>query len=514
MSHKETEGGANVDQRLAALLTNANAVRYITAAVEGTIGPKGLDTMLVGRLDEVIITNDGVTILEKMDVKHPAAKIMINVARAQQDEVGDGTTTATLMAGTLVAEGVNQVLRGVPVARVIEGIKFGIKCAGKAVQARARQVSDINDPVLTSIALIAGREHADIAELVVAAARLIGTEKMNDPTFRLSEIITAQVGAANEVYPGIVVSKARLNEEMPAKLTDARILIIDDALEPEDVADEAMHTDAGFKRYLELNEEFKRNVHKIAALGVKLVLVDRGVHDAAAEILTDAGCIVVQRVPHQDLQRAAEHTAARPIKRTGLNKDNSEIVKYLGFAAKVYEDERLEQLRISDGQGKPMATIIVGAATQAVAGERERIAKDAAASVQAAVRGGYVPGGGAVEIAIARAVQQSREDIKGMATYGVDCVIKGLQRPLAQIVDNAGFNHLEKVEAVIAAQSRYESDSLGIDCDTGELADMLSCGIIDPAPVKLQAINAAGEVAIAILRIDKIIKKQDERPEI
>jgi chaperonin GroEL (HSP60 family) len=513
MSRQEPEGGADVDRRLAALLTNANAVRFITAAVEGTIGPKGLDTMLVGGPDEVIITNDGVTILEKMDVSHPAAKIMINVARAQQDEVGDGTTTATLMAGTLVAEGVNQVLRGVPVARVIEGIKFGIKCASDDVQARARRVADIHDRVLTNIALIAGREHHDIADLVVSAAGLIGTDKLTDPTFKLSEIITAQAGAANEVFPGVVVSKGRLNEEMPATLTNVRVLVVDDALEPEEVADEALHTDAGFKRYLQLNEDFKKNIHKIVAVGVKLVLVDRGVHETAAEILTDAGCIVLQRVPHQDLQRAAEHTGARQLKRTALNKDNSEIAKYLGFAANVYEDELLEQLRISGGHGKPMATVIVGAATPAVAGERERIAKDAAASVQAAVKGGYVSGGGSVEIAIARTVQQSREQVKGVAAYGVDCVIHALKRPLSQIVDNAGFNHLEKVEEVLTAQNQQESDSLGIDCDTGELTDMLNCGIIDPAPVKLQAIKAAGEVAVAILRIDKIIKKQDERPE-
>ena len=121
MNLKQAGSGAEVDERMAALLTNANAVRAITAAVEGTIGPKGLDTMLVDRFGEVIITNDGVTILDKMDVNHPAAKMLINIAKAQQAEVGDGTTTATIMAGGLVSEGVNQVLRGVPVARVIDG---------------------------------------------------------------------------------------------------------------------------------------------------------------------------------------------------------------------------------------------------------------------------------------------------------------------------------------------------------------------------------------------------------
>jgi chaperonin GroEL (HSP60 family) len=512
MNLKQAGSGAEVDERLAALLTNANAVRAITAAVEGTIGPKGLDTMLVDRFGEVIITNDGVTILDKMDVNHPAAKMLINIAKAQQAEVGDGTTTATIMAGGLVSEGVNQVLRGVPVARVIEGVKYGIGCALEQVKARSRKIQDIDDPVLMNIAMIAGREHGDIADLVVGAARLIGLEKLNESNFKLSDIITAEEGAENEVFLGVIVDKERMNKDMPADLADVRLLLVDDALEPEEIEDEALGTEAGFKRYIELQEEFKRNIHKIVELNVNAVLVDRGVHDSAEEMLTDAGIMVIQRVSAKDMRRVAEHTGARVIKRTGLKKEVADLGKYIGFAAKVYEDEKLEQIRVLGGKGKPMATILVGAATEEVVGERERIAKDAASSVQAAAKGGYVPGGGSLEIAVAREVERARENIKGMAAYGVDCVSSALRRPLAQIVENAGFNPLEKVEEVIAAQAAGNSDSLGIDCDTGAVLDMLNRGVVDPVPVKLHAIKAAGEVAVAILRIDTIIKKKEEGP--
>ena len=170
MNFKQS-GGNEADESLAALMTNASAVRAIAAAVQGTIGPKGLDTMLVDRFGEVIITNDGVTILDKMDVNHPAAKMVINIAKAQQHEVGDGTTTATIMAGALVNEGVGQVLRGVPVARVIEGIRLGISLAQTELTKRAKAFKDIKDPKLSSIAMVAGRENADIADLVVQAAR-------------------------------------------------------------------------------------------------------------------------------------------------------------------------------------------------------------------------------------------------------------------------------------------------------------------------------------------------------
>jgi chaperonin GroEL (HSP60 family) len=510
MNLKQAGSGADVDERLAALLTNANAVRAITAAVEGTIGPKGLDTMLVDRFGEVIITNDGVTILDKMDVNHPAAKMLINIAKAQQAEVGDGTTTATIMAGGLVAEGVNQVLRGVPVAKVIEGVRYGIHCALQEVTARGRKIQDVHDPILYNIAMIAGREYEDIAKLVVGAAELIGVEKLCEKNFKLSDIITAEEGADNEVFMGVLIDKERMSQDMPQELTDVKLLIIDDALEPEEIGDEALSTEAGFKRYIELQNEFKNNVKKIVELGVNVVLTDRGVHADAEEILSDAGIMVIQRVANKDLRRAAEHSGARMVKRTGLKKAVSDIQKYIGFAEKVYEDEKLKEVRILGGKGKPMATILVGAATEEVVGERERIARDAASSVQAAIQGGYLPGGGSIEIAIACAVEKSREALKGMAAYGVDCVYNALKRPLSQIVENAGYNHLEKVEEVIMAQAEKGLDSLGIDCDTGLVLDMLKKGVVDPVPVKMHAIKAAGEVAVAILRIDTIIKKKEE----
>ncbi|MEW6426265.1 MAG: TCP-1/cpn60 chaperonin family protein, partial [Bacillota bacterium] len=154
---------------------------------------------------------------------------------------------------------------------------------------------------------------------------------------------------------------------------------------------------------------------------------------------------------------------------------------------------------------------VVGAATREVVGERERIARDAAAAVQAALKGGVVPGGGALEVAVAREVEKLRAEMRGMAAYGVDCVVEALKRPLAQIVTNAGFNALEKIGDVIAAQVETNNDALAVDCDTGEVCDMRQAGVVDPLLVKTYAFKAAGEVAEAILRIDTIIKKKEEK---
>ncbi len=508
---KEAASGSEVDERLAALMTNSNAIRAIASAVEGTLGPKGLDTMLVDKFGEVVITNDGVTILTMMEANHPAARMLINIAKAQQEEVGDGTTTATVMAGALVGYGVEQVARGVPVARVIEGLRAGLKKALEIMRGQARPVKGLRDPIIRQVALVAGRDHKDIANLVVEAALLIGEEKLKDPTFKFSDTVVAQEGADNKVFMGVIIDKERMNRQMPRELTRSRVLVIDDAFEPEEISDEALGTEAGFARYLQLQEEFKENIKKVVELGVGLVLVDRGVADAAEEILTDAGLMVIQRVANKELRKSAEHTGARMIKRTGLKKAPDELKDYLGLAGRVYNDEKLEQVWVLEGEGKPMATVLVGAATSEVVGERERIAKDAAASIQSAIKGGVIPGGGSLELAVAREVEKVREGIRGMAAYGADCVVEALKRPMSQIVANAGFNPLEKLGDVVAVQAESGKNSIAVDCDSGQVTDMIELGIFDPAEVKIYALKAAGEIAEAILRIDTIIKKREEK---
>ncbi|GAB7386304.1 TCP-1/cpn60 chaperonin family protein [Bacillaceae bacterium] len=494
------------DERLSALVNNANAVRAVASAIEGTIGPKGLDTMLVDDDGEVIITNDGVTILEKMDVKHPAAKMLIHMARAQEERVGDGTTTATILASALVAEGVNQVNRGVPVAKVIAGIREGIGKAVAALRAKARPVESLDDPVLHRIALIAGREHEDIAELVLAGAKRIGMEKLKDPAFKFADMVIAQERAANEVIPGILINKMPVSRQMPQKLENVKLLVVDDALAPEELDEEAMGTETGFATYLRYKEQFAANLEKIAQLGVKAIIVDRSADRLAEEFCTDKGILLLHRVAKKDIEAVIEHTGALPLKRTGLNKPAAELVRYLGVAASVSVEAEWNKVRILGGKGVPVATMIVGASTVEVVGERERIAKDAAASLQAAVRGGFLPGGGSVEVAIARELERERETVCGLEGFGLAVVASALRRPMWQMIANAGFNPLEKMEEVKAAQAETGSDALGIDYDTGRVADMLERGVVDPLLVKVHALQAAGEVSEAILRIHTIVK--------
>ncbi len=503
-----------VDERLAALRTNANAIEAIASAVEGTLGPKGLNCMLVDRFGDVTITNDGSTILQKIDTDHPAARLLINTARAQDDEVGDGTTTATILASTLIQQGVAYAARGVPLTKIIEGLRAGVAAALDVFEREKRELDDWNEPLLRQAALIAGREDEEVADLAVEAARRVPREKLvADEGFRLGKCVFAKVGAKSEVVSGLVIDKERMNRQMPREVAPACLLVVDDALEPEAVEDDALGTDSGFQKYLQYQDEFRANLQRIVEAGVNVVVAQKGIHDQAEELFTEAGVMALRRISRRDLAKIVEHTGARPLKRSGLKKPTEELQKFTGTAERVYQDERLEHVRILSGGGEPAATAVVGAATREVKEERQRIAEDATAAVQAAARGGVLPGGGAIEIAAIRAVEKVREAKRGMAAYGVDCVIEALKRPLAQIVANAGFNALEKVEDVIAAQAESGNCALAVDCDTGEVVDMYERGVVDPALVKSHALRAAAEIAEATLRINTIIRKKEEGPD-
>jgi len=500
----------DAEDRATPLVSNAAAIRAVAAAVEGTLGPKGLNCMLVDRFGEVIITNDGNTILEKLDATHPAAQLLVNVARAQAAQVGDGTTTATVLASALISEGVTQIGRGVPVTRVLEGLRVGIAAAIDGVSRRAIPIREIGDPLLRQAVLVAGRQEADIAALCLEAAACIGGERLTDPAFRLADWIVAREGADSAVVQGVILDKEPVNRQMPCMVRDASVLCLDDALEPDDVDSQALGTEAGFAAFTRYQQEFRAALQRLTTQGVRVLFVTKAVHAIAEDVLTEAGMLIIRRLTSRDLQRVARHTGARPVKRSMLKRSPEEFTAVLGHAVEIVCDERLGHTRITGGAGEAMATILLGAATAEVRAERARVAEDAACALQAALRGGVVPGGGAILLAVLCDVAATRALAGPMAAYGVDSVTTALREPLARIVANAGFNPLEKVEEVLAAMEHTGADTLAIDCDTGAVADMLQLGVVDPAPVTTYALRAAGEVAEAILRINTVIRKREE----
>lgn len=494
------------EDKFETLLNNANAARVISSAVEGTLGPKGLDIMMVDKFGDVVITNDGVTILKLMEVNHPAAHMIINAAKAQQSEIGDGTTTTTIMAGALVAEGCQQVLKGVPVTKVIAGINHGISKAIDLVESNAILLNENDIDLLYSVALIAGRGHEELARLIVDGAIAIGLNCLLEPEYKFSDAVLAREFANNEVIKGVILNKEPVNKEMPTTLNDLKILVIDDNLAPEELEAEAIRTEAGFNYYLQAKKRYQDNLIKIKELGVNVVIVDRAIDDIAEEFFTQAGIFALHRVSSREIERLCKYTGARKVKRSSLNRPMETINTYLGYAKAIKVDEKLEHTIIYGGQAENWVTVMIGAATEEVVDEKERMAKDAAAALQAAWRGGIVPGGGAIEIWTSTQLEDLAKDLEGMTSYGVNCVKEAIARPFACIVDNAGFNPLEKLGDLIAKQRRENSSAIGLDSETGQFLNMVECGIVDPVPVKVHAIKAAGEVATAILRINTIIR--------
>ena len=469
--------------------------------------------MLVDQFGNVVITNDGVTILNMMEVSHPVARMLIHAINAQQEEVGDGTTTAALMAGEMVTHGLEQVNKGVPVAQVLAGLRYGVKEAGRLMEQEAVLVGSMDTGQLYNVAYVAGREDEAIAQLIMEGARLIGEEKLLDTNFRFSQRVRAVEGAESEVLNGVLIGKERLSRQMPLELEgNISVMVLDDALEPEEVGNIALATESGFQQHLVMKEEFKDNIKKLVHSGVQAIFVDRGVDDLAAELLEEAGILVVARVPHRELTDLAEHCGAKLLKRTALRKPLEELQKQFGTATHIIGNEKLSQVKVLGGNGKKMATILVGATTGEVVGEKERIAKDAAASVQSALQKGLVAGGGAAELAVARQLEQNKNALSGMAVFGADCVIAALKKPFMQMIANAGFNPLEKHGDVNRAQELQQNHHLSINCDTGRVEDLYISGIVDPLYVKLHGLKTAGEVAEAILRINIIVKKKEYQP--
>ncbi|CAM2832808.1 TCP-1/cpn60 chaperonin family protein [Paenibacillus sediminis] len=500
------------DERYATLLNNSNAVRAVCSAVEGTLGPKGLDVMLVGPRGEVIITNDGVTILDKMDVTHPAALLLIGVARSQQNEVGDGTTTATVLAGAFVQEGVAQITRGVPVSKVVAGMQQGVSAAIELLSKRARRIDGLNDPLLVKTAYVAGREQEDVVKLVLEAAEKVGVSRLLQPSFTLADSIISHEKANNELFEGILLRQKPLHPHLISKLTNTRILLLQDALEPESLDEEVLTTEAGFAQYMDLRRQFGAQLERIAELGVGAVLLERGIHPDAEQFCADHGIMVIPRVSREDLRRISAMSGAVPVRKTALHKPNEQFANLLGYTPSICYDELLDKVRVAARQDQSsFVTVIVGASTAEVVGERARIARDAASSIQAAIRGGVLPGGGTSELAASYELERYRETVKGMEAFGVAAVAQALRKPMTQILLNAGYNPLEKIEETRAAQIAKQSDSVGIDCDTGLIMDYEEAGIMDPALVKIHALKIAGEVGAAILRIHNVIKMRQEQ---
>lgn len=492
------------------LESNLNIVKSIADAVKGTFGPHGLDVMLIDQYGDYTITNDGVKILSLIETNHPAAKMIIEAAKTQESLVGDGTTTVTILTEAILSEAVKQIEKGIPITKLIEGLRLGLDKALQILDTNTIKINDLQDPKLKQMALVSGRGETDLVDLVLKAAHEIGLEKLKDKNFKFSNMILAKPQASSQLIKGIIINKNKINGAMPSQIIKAKILIIDDDLMPEDVPKEAIATEQGFSQFQASQQNFLKGLQKLIDLNIKLVLIDGNLHPYAEEIFMQAQIMVLQRVRTSELYRAAEFAKAQIASRRTLNLSLDELQKYFGYVELVSEDKKQNFIAL-EGGANAMSTLIIGASTEAVSAEKERIATDIASSIQAALCSGFVLGGGIAELSLVKPLEEFKTEQNqsiSLAYYGIDCLIEAFKRPLTQICLNSGFNPLEKVVQVLAAQNAHNNSNLGLNFNTGEIICLLEAGIIDPALVKTAALKTACEVVIQILKVGIIIKSR------
>ena len=488
---------------------NIMAGKVLAETVRTTLGPKGMDKMLVDGLGDIVVTNDGVTILKEMDIEHPAAKMLVEVAKTQEDEVGDGTTTAVIIAGELLkkAEGLlDQDIHPTIIA-------MGYRQAAEKAQEILNVISiDADDrDTLLKVAMTAmtgkGTEKArePLAELVVGAVKQVEENgEIDKDHIKLEKKDGASIDESTLVH-GVIIDKERVHPGMPGKIEDANIALLNSAIEVKEteVDAEIKITDPSqMQAFIEQEEQMIRDmVNKIEDAGANVLFCQKGIDDLAQHYLSKAGIMAVRRVKKSDMEKLARATGAKVV-------TNIEDITYddLGEAGSVAEKKisSEDMIFVEECKDPKSVTLLIRGSTSHVVDEIERAIEDAIGVVTATVEDGkVVAGGGAAEIALAKGLKDYADTISGREQLAVAAFAEALEVVPKTLAENAG---LDSIDSLVDLRSAHEkSIYMGLDVFKGEVRDMYKAGVIEPQRVKKQAIQSAAEAAEMILRIDDVI---------
>ena len=495
---------------------NILAARVIAEAVRSTLGPRGMDKMLVDSLGDVVITNDGVTILKEIDIEHPAAKMIVEIAKAQDNEVGDGTTTAVVLAGEFLKRAEELLDQEVHPAIISNGYRLAAEKAIEVLNEMAMPISKDDDETLKKLAATAmtgkGAEVAldKLAEIAVKAVKMIAEEvngkiEVNTDYVKIEKRQGGSV-EETELVDGIVLDKEVVHPAMPKRVENAKILLLDTALEVKETEVDAKIriTDPEMlHKFVEQEEKMlKEMVDKIVEAGANVVFCQKGIDDLAQYYLAKAGVLAVRRVKQSDIEKIAKATGARII--TDLRDIKPED---LGEAEVVEEklvgDEKMVFIK---GCKNPKAvTILIRGGTEHIVDEVERSITDAIKVVKAALESGVVvAGGGAPEIEVSLKLKQWAPTLGGREQLAAEAFASALEVIPRSLAENAG---LDPIDILVELRRAHEEGKVnaGLNVFEGKVVDMIEAGVIEPLKVKKQAISSATEVAIMILRIDDVI---------
>jgi thermosome len=495
---------------------NIAAAKAVADAVRTTIGPKGMDKMLVDSIGDIVITNDGVTILEEMEIEHPAAKMMVEVAKTQNEEVGDGTTTAVIIAGELLKKAGELLEQEVHPTVIIRGFNLAKEKVLKAMDKISQPISLEDDADLKKIAMtsMSGKSayaySEKLAELVVKAVKQVA-EKRDGKVIVDTENIQREKkhGGSSEdteLIEGIIIDKEVVHPGMPKIIKNAKIALLDAALEVKETETDAQIqiTDPNkLQEFVDQEEKMLRNmVEKVAASGANVVLCQKGIDDVAQHYLAKKGILADRRVKKSDMEKLAKATGARVV--TNLDDLKKED---LGFAGLVEEvkigDEQMTFIR--NCKNPKAVSILVRGGTEHVVDEIDRAIEDALGAVGSAIEvGKIVPGGGAPEEEAARELRKFAEEFSGREQLAINAFADALEVIPRSLAESGGLDPIDTIVALRAAHEQKKVES-GVNVMEGGISDMVKLGVIEPLKVKTQAINSAADAAIMILRIDDVI---------
>ncbi len=503
-----------------AQFNNIAAAKAVADAVRSTLGPKGMDKMLVNTIGDVVITNDGVTILKEIDVQHPAAKMVVEVAKTQDSECGDGTTTAVILAGELLKQSEELINAKVHPTVITNGYNLA---ALKAVEILNGIAIDANkDDILKKVAKTTltgksvGDEEDKLADLIVKACRAIEEDgKVDTKNVRIQKKIGGTIGESYLVQ-GVVVDKETLHSRMPKKVENAKIALFDCSLEVKKTEFDAQIqiTDPTMmSSFLEEEEKgMKDMVDKIKSTGANVVFSSKGVDELVQHYLAKAGILGYRRLKESDLEAIAKATGATIVG------GPMEITKNdLGTAGCV--EEKLvgeDGMAFITGCKNPKAvTIFARGGTEHVLEEVERALNDGIRTVGITIEDGkVVAGAGAPEIELGQRLSEYASSVGGREQLAIEKFAKAMEIIPWTLAENAGIDPIDSIIKLKNAHDKSKTGKYyGLDLNTGEAVDMLKKNVVEPLRVKTQAVNSANEVANMILRIDDVIAaRRSEAP--
>jgi len=518
--------GTEREKGRSAQKNNIAAAKAVADAVRSTLGPKGMDKMLVDSLGDVVITNDGVTILKEIDIEHPAAKMMVEVAKTQDDECGDGTTTAVVIGGELLKKAEELIDQNVHPTVITRGFRMAANKAQDFLKEISMKVTEKDEETLKKIAATAmtgksvGNARDHLAEIAVKAVKRVAEKEGKKTIADIDniQVVKKQGGSIEdtELVDGVILDKERVHPRMAKTVKNAKIALLNTALEIKKTEIEAkiQITDpTQLQAFLDEEEKtLRKMVETIKKAGANVVFCQKGIDDLAQHFLAKEGIFAVRRVKKSDMEKLARATGGKIV--TNLHDLSPSD---LGSAALVEERKvGTDNMTFVTGCKNPKSvSILIRGGTEHVVDEVERAVHDALKVTAVALEdGAAVPGAGAPEVELALRLRDYASQVKGREQLAIEAFADALEAIPRTLAENAGLDPLDTLLNLRSFHERNRRTGKygGIDVNDGKVKDVLKENVLEPLRVKSQAIASATDAAVMILRIDDVIAAKRTSP--